>query len=159
MNTPSQTVKSSSSASVPNPGVLNASLDLPAAPSTTATAPLLTRTEKQTTPSKGPSCGRAKLKRNCSKIQKYLYQACFGQPAEGKKIAVTSSLKAALLRCCVHVVPIGTTVVLAYLNFGGYFIGDQFAGNSSSTAQSTDQLCLQVTAKLIVEAPCSFIHF
>jgi hypothetical protein len=151
-STHSQSIGFSNPASVPKSSLSSSSFNFPAAPATDTAAPLLAQTEKQTAPSKGR--GRTKLNRKCSDIWKH--RACSGEPVEEKKIVFRSSRGAAWLRCYIHIVPIAAIAVLTYLNFAGFFIGSQFEGDVNNTAQTTDVLCLQVAAKLLVGAIRSF---
>jgi len=79
-------------------------------------------------------------------------RAIHGQEKEEKKSIVQKDFLVALSRCMAHVIPILATTTLAYLNLAGYFIGGELAGIVGSQADAVDQLCLQVTAKLLVGA-------
>ncbi len=58
-----------------------------------------------------------------------------------------------LRRCWAHIVTLGATVGLAYLNVGGYFVGAELQGNPSKDYQGFYQLCLQFTVKVLVTLP------
>lgn len=70
---------------------------------------------------------------------------------EPPKIVRNRSFTIALIRCSIHLLPIAVTVVLAYLNLAGYFIGDQLAGGAPARAR--DMLLLQIAAKIMVGLP------
>ncbi|KAK8135957.1 hypothetical protein PG984_003897 [Apiospora sp. TS-2023a] len=65
---------------------------------------------------------------------------------ESPKIIVSRSLLTALLRCSVHVIPVGITAFLTWLNLTGYFLGDQLAGGAAN--HDRDLLLLQIAAKI-----------
>ena len=65
-----------------------------------------------------------------------------GKVNEGRKVAFRKSLKHALPRCLIHLLPVSVTTVIAYFNLAGYFIGSDLPALRS--------LSLQVTAKLQV---------
>ncbi|KAK8099967.1 hypothetical protein PG999_010341 [Apiospora kogelbergensis] len=65
---------------------------------------------------------------------------------EPPKTIISRNSLTALLRCSVHVIPIGVTGFLAWLNLTGYFLGDQLAGGAAN--HDRDQLLLQIAAKI-----------
>ncbi|KAK8035242.1 hypothetical protein PG993_010237 [Apiospora rasikravindrae] len=65
---------------------------------------------------------------------------------EPPKTIVSRSLLTALLRCSVHVLPVGITIFLTWLNLTGYFIGDQLSGGAAN--HDRDFLLLQIAAKI-----------
>ena len=79
--------------------------------------------------------------------------AIVGDEEETPKVIVTKDLWTALFRCTVHLIPLSATVVLAYLNLVGYYIGGELQGLSGPYFNALDNLCLQVAAKLTVCAP------
>ena len=86
--------------------------------------------------------------------------AIVGDEEETPKVIITKDLWTALLRCTVHLIPLSATVVLAYLNLVGYYIGGELQGLSGPYFNALDNLCLQVAAKLTVCArpPCPYDH-
>lgn len=72
----------------------------------------------------------------------------FTHRKEPAKVVVDRSFTIALLRCCIHLLPVGCTAILGYLNLTGYFIGDQLKGGASARAR--DMLLLQIAAKVMV---------
>jgi hypothetical protein len=69
-------------------------------------------------------------------ILTYAYLATFTRRTkpssdhEEKKVAISRDRRLAALRCCIHIIPIGVSVTLAYLNIRGYYIGGELAGPS-----------------------------
>ena len=47
--------------------------------------------------------------------------------------------------------PIAGTIVLAYFNLQGFFVGGLMTGKTDPTSQAIYRLCLQVTAKFMVQ--------
>ena len=76
--------------------------------------------------------------------------AIVGDEEETPKVIITNDIWTALFRCTVHLVPLSVTVVLAYLNLVGYYIGGELQGLSGPYFNALDNLCLQVAAKLTV---------
>ena len=73
-----------------------------------------------------------------------------GEFDEKKKVVLRKSLSGALLRCSVHFLPVFVTIVVAYFNLAGRFIGAELQGWTGDIYQAVDILCLQVVAKLQV---------
>ncbi|KAF1987286.1 hypothetical protein K402DRAFT_453761 [Aulographum hederae CBS 113979] len=68
---------------------------------------------------------------------------------EEPKVIVEHGLRKALLRCWVHIIPVLAVIAVAALNFQGYYIGSMYQGSTSSSAQTFDELGLQVAAKIL----------
>lgn len=75
-----------------------------------------------------------------------------GDADEPQKIILHRDLGHVLRRFLIHLLPLGATIVLAYFNFAGYFIGNNFQGRTGEEYQALDLLCLQVAAKLLVRS-------
>ena len=73
-----------------------------------------------------------------------------GDEVEEKKVVLKKGLKRAVLRCLIHLSAVSATTTIAYFNLAGYFIGSQFQALTGGVYQALDTLCLQVTAKLLV---------
>ena len=69
---------------------------------------------------------------------------------EEKKVILEKGLKRAMFRCSVHLLAVSATTTIAYFNLAGYFIGADLQGWTGGVYQGLDTLCLQVTAKLLV---------
>lgn len=72
---------------------------------------------------------------------------------EGKKITVRTGLSSALWRCKIHVLPIGATIIIAWLNIRGCFVGNLYQGYLGRADQKFYGLLLQITAKFVVGYP------
>ncbi|KIV84771.1 hypothetical protein PV11_00529 [Exophiala sideris] len=68
---------------------------------------------------------------------------------EEKKLVLQSGYRWSFFECAVHILPICATVVVAYFNLAGWFIGSSLQGLTGDTYQAIDRFCLQVTAKLL----------
>jgi hypothetical protein len=68
---------------------------------------------------------------------------------EPRKVVISQSLAIALIRSLIHVFPVMVTVVLAYFNLTGYFIGGTVNGDAG-ISQGGALLMLQIAAKLMV---------
>jgi hypothetical protein len=85
-------------------------------------------------------------------ILTYTYPAIFTKRTkpssdhEEKKVAISRDRRRAALRCCIHVIPIGASVALAYLNVRGYYIGGELAGPSGQDSAKLGGL--QFAAKM-----------
>jgi hypothetical protein len=85
-------------------------------------------------------------------ILTYAYPAIFAKRTrpssdhEEKKVAISRHRGLAALRCCIHIVPIGVSVTLAYLNIHGYYIGGELAGPSGQDSAKLGGL--QFAAKM-----------
>jgi hypothetical protein len=79
-----------------------------------------------------------------------LKQCIRGNDQEEKKVVLKSGYRWSLFKCSVHILPICATIIVAYFNLAGYFIGSSLQGLTGDTYQAIDRLCLQVTAKLLV---------
>lgn len=73
-----------------------------------------------------------------------------GELDEKEKIVLRKNVWSALWRCWPHLVTLFATAPLAYLNIAGYFVGATLQGHPSRNYQAFYQLCLQVTAKILV---------
>ena len=73
-----------------------------------------------------------------------------GELDEKETIILRKHVWSALWRCWPHLVTLSATAPLAYLNLAGYFVGEIFQGDPSRNYQTFYQLCLQVTAKILV---------
>ena len=73
-----------------------------------------------------------------------------GDEVEEKKVVLKKGLKRAVFRCLIHLSAVSATTTIAYFNLAGYFIGSGFQGLTGTNYQALDTLCLQVTAKLLV---------
>ena len=73
-----------------------------------------------------------------------------GDEVEEKKVVLKKGLKRAVFRCLIHLSAVSATTTIAYFNLAGYFIGTQLQGLIGEVYQALDTLCLQVTAKLLV---------
>jgi hypothetical protein len=69
----------------------------------------------------------------------------YGSESEEKKVVVDVSFWIALERCGVHLLPIGASIAMMYLNFAGYYIGSELAGLPGYT--SIDMALLQLASK------------
>jgi hypothetical protein len=56
-------------------------------------------------------------------------------------------------RCQTHLVSVIIIALVAALNVKGWYIGEDYPGNSGTTAQQLDVLGLLVFAKLLVNPP------
>lgn len=112
-------------------------------------------------PQKTPSAGKARLARVwvrtratagkvASKVVTQWTELLHGAPAEKRRVVVTSNWRAIVSKSAIHILPVLATIVLAYLNVRGYFIGVNMQGLASPAAQDLNRLCLQVTAKIVV---------
>ena len=81
-----------------------------------------------------------------------------GELDEEETVVLRTNVWFALLRCWPHFVTLGATVALAYLNIAGYFVGALLQGDPSRNYQAFYQLCLQVTAKILVNPYSVFPH-
>jgi hypothetical protein len=73
---------------------------------------------------------------------------------EPRKIVISQSVVIALIRSLIHVFPVMVTVVLAYFNLTGYFLGGTVNGGARIT-QGGALLMLQIAAKFMV---CILLH-
>lgn len=84
-------------------------------------------------------------------IAKQTRKALSGTKDEHPKVITKpASFGRVFWKCAIHLLPIFATITLAGLNFGTYFIGEEYLGNISGQWQAFDQLALQITAKLYV---------
>ena len=82
----------------------------------------------------------------------------YGVEAEEPKVIIhKASILRTVRKCAIHFAPIAATIVLAGLNIGTYFIGNEFVGNDTGYWQNVDRLALQITAKLYVGAQLASI--
>ena len=73
-----------------------------------------------------------------------------GELDEKETVVLRKNVWSALWRCWPHLVTLLATAPLAYLNIAGYFVGATLQGDPSRNYQAFYQLCLQVTAKILV---------
>lgn len=73
-----------------------------------------------------------------------------GGDEEKAKIVVHRSIRTALARCWVHVLPLTEIVVLLVLNIRGFYIGTDLEGNHWEYDLTSKMLALRSTAKLLV---------
>jgi hypothetical protein len=81
-----------------------------------------------------------------------LFRPYWARGKEQPKVIINKSAVIALIRCIVHIIPISVTIVLAYFNLSGYFIGTQISVASVGSIAG-DALALQIAAKLQVNHP------
>jgi hypothetical protein len=72
-----------------------------------------------------------------------------GPQQEEQQVVVQSNISV-IQHCSIHILPICTTITIAYFNLAGYFIGENLNGSVSTLAQNMDRLSLQFAAKLFV---------
>ena len=75
-----------------------------------------------------------------------------GELDEKENVVLRKHAWSALWRCWPHLVTLSATTSVAYLNIAGYFVGQDFQGDPSRNYQALYQLCLQVTAKILVNS-------
>lgn len=77
----------------------------------------------------------------------------YGVEVEQPKVVIPQSmLWVKFWKCAIHFVPVAATVVVAGLNIGTFFIGNEFQGYNTGYWQDFYRLALQVTAKSYVSA-------
>jgi hypothetical protein len=81
-----------------------------------------------------------------------LFRPYWARGKEYPKVIINKSAVIALIRCIVHTIPISVTVVLAYFNLSGYFVGTQISVASVGSIAG-DALALQIAAKIQVIFP------
>jgi hypothetical protein len=72
-----------------------------------------------------------------------------GAQQEERQVVVQSNINV-IRHCSIHILPICTTITIAYFNLAGYFIGENLNGSVSTLAQNMGRLSLQFAAKLFV---------
>ncbi|KAB8339107.1 hypothetical protein FH972_022043 [Carpinus fangiana] len=80
-------------------------------------------------------------------------RALLKDPREHGKVIISGDWWTAAARCWVHIIPVCVTIVLAYLNLSGFYIGDDLEGWHSKNSESLKRLMLQGAAKLFVSSP------
>ena len=73
-----------------------------------------------------------------------------GELDEKESIMLRNIISSALRRCWDQIVTLGATISLAYLDLAAYFVGAEWQGSPSGNYQGFYQLCLQFTAKVLV---------
>ena len=72
-------------------------------------------------------------------------------PAEPKYVVMSRSLRIALSRCCIHILPLAVSLFLISINLKGFYIGQHLLGtHSNSQTDSVVLALIQVAAKIQV---------